>query len=502
MRRNSIFDKRMPTLLGLLFLSFSVGLITWFVGNITQPSGRAAEDETPKQIQISNITDNSFNISFVTDIKVPSAVAYGTTNEFGPIALDDRDKEAGTSTSRQLHYITLTNLSPDTKYYFAIRSGSKAFLNGDAPYEVTTAPVHEDSTSSQPQLKGTINLEDGTIPLEGIIYISTAASANTPNSQTLSALSQVDGSYTIPLNTMLSKDLGSYFEFKQDTVLSMIIRSTSAESTVSLLASQTNPVPLITLGKNYDFTINTTLPTDNLTASSSATASDSANMTQGPAITEFPTFNTEVASGPAILIPEDGQEFTDAQPQFEGTAIPNSSVEIIIESGENIVNTVQSDDLGNWIYKPDSPITPGEHIITLNARNSAGVMQTIKRTFVVHADGSQFNEPSIEPIDGQPTFTPTPTIDPATLTPTDTPTPSPTEELTPTPNLTLTMAASLSLTPASSISGELTVVPITSSDSSSQPTNAPVPASGNTPLFIVGFITVLSVAGSIMFFFL
>jgi len=493
MRRNSVLNKRMPTFLGMLFLGLSIGLIAYFAQNATQFRGRAAEDETPRQIQITNITDKSFNVSFKTDIKVPSAIAYGTTDDFGPIAFDDRDKDAGAPTDRQLHYITVTNLSPNTTYYFAIRSGAKVFLNGDLPYEITTAAAIEGANpSNQQDLKGSVNLEDGTIPLEGVVYISSAPNANTPSSQTLSTLTQVDGSYTIPLNNMLKGDLGSYFEFKQNTLLTMSIVSINAESKATLLASQTHPVPLITLGKDYDFAINISEQAQSLTATDSASASDSAKINQEKI--DFPEFDTTVASGPAIIIPEDGQEFTSSQPKFEGTAIPNSTVELILESINN-ANTVLTDDLGNWSFVPESTLGPGVHVLTLNARNSAGVMQSIKRTFVVHADGSQFNEPSIEPIPGQPTFTPTPTPT-ATPTPTETPTPSPTEEVTPTPNLTLTMAA---LSPTGLSSESLT---LTAAQQQSQTTTAPVPASGNLPAYVVGLVTLLSIVGSIMFFLL
>ncbi len=527
--KKKFWDKRIPSLLGLLFLAISVGMVAWFGGGYTELRGRASVEETPKNVQISNITDTSFTVFYTTDIKTEGAVAYARDPSFGQVGLDDRDRESGKPSLRQVHYVTLTQLDAGTKYYFAIQSGATTHLNNSQPYEVTTATVKLGTPPNKTPIAGTVNLEDGSIPLEGIVFVDTSASplsgagaspsaglapsGSAQTSQILSVLLREDGSYILPISSMRTKDLATYIEFTSETKINLTILNATSQSRVSLLANQTSPVPLITLSKDYDFAANSQSIT-NPTASGSGTtlsgagaASTSGELTPNDSNSGFPLFPATVASGPAILTPENDENFIDPQPIFAGTALPNATVEIIIQSDETLQASVQSDNFGNWQYRPPLPLTPGEHIFTIIARDTNGILQTINRNFTVYASGSQFNEPSIEPtIDpnatptsaasATPTQSPTPTIN---VTPISLPTPttssiSATPDLTltisPTPNLALTMAA-LSATPDPA-----------SLTATAMATGATIAPSGNFTLLFAGFIAALSITAGFVLFFL
>ena len=118
---------------------------------------------------------------------------------------------------------------------------------------------------------------------------------------------------------------------------------------------------------------------------------------------------------PQILTPKKEQVFNDQKPQFQGTSLPNETVEIIIHSDENIQTQVIADGNGNWTYSPPANLSPGVHTITIKTRDSSGILTTIMQSFTVFAADSQVSESAT------PSATPTQMIMP-TLTPTPTPT--------------------------------------------------------------------------------
>lgn len=129
---------------------------------------------------------------------------------------------------------------------------------------------------------------------------------------------------------------------------------------------------------------------------------------------------------PKIINPEENESFKDSQPRFSGTAPRGSNVKITIESQGLVETTVQADSLGNWSYRPVSPLTPGEHTITITAPDSNGILRTITKKFRVFAQGSQVAEsatPSATPtVKTSPTPTPIPPVAKGGTTPTATPT--------------------------------------------------------------------------------
>lgn len=496
--RNNFWNRRIPTLLGLLFIAFAVGGVSWAGKYYSEVRGRASGGETPQNIQISNISNKSFTVIYTTDVKEAGAILYGLDAKLGKVKFDDRDTIVGKQGAYQVHFITLNDLQENTKYYFSIQSGSTNFLNNNSPYEVTTGkalplPVGTNS------IVGSVNLPDGSIPIEGVVIVLG------DNMQILSVLLRQDGSYSMSLSSARTQDLSAYFALGSSTILNMSVLSGSARSTVAVLGSEINPVPLVTLGKDYDFTTANLSSLMDHSASASATASSSGEMTQAsqsaapsPSVA-FPAFDTTVASGPDILTPKQDQKFTDQQPLFQGTAYPNATVAITIESTLPIKTTVQADDMGNWQYRPADPLDPGNHEITIVVNDLQDIPQTIKRSFTVYAEGSQFIEPSVSPLvspvasdTATPTVVATPIVIP-TNTPTLAPTATPVATATATPNLTLTQEAQLSLTPNPE---SLTLT------AAAQNKGTKISATGSSSLLIGAFVVGLFIsAGFVLFFF-
>lgn len=407
--RNTIWSKHIPTLLGIAIITIGIAITSFLVKNGTIFVGQASPVDIPQNVKITNISDASFNISYTTKEDSIGSVNFGKDKNLGQAAFDERDQKADLVAPHKIHSIIVKNLTPETRYFFSITSGQKLFLDNGVPFEVSTAPTSKDQSPSQISLKGQVLLPNGDKPKEAIVY------ATTVGSQAISTIVNVDGNYALPLNTMRSNDLSSYPVFDEDTIIKILIVNDTLKSNVSVSAHQ-DTLPAITLSNDYDFTISAT-----------SIASESAEFTGFPsiAVTEE---SGSATSSPKITLPKKDQEFSDQKPQFSGTALPNETVTITINSEEQIEALVTADTNGNWKYRPTNPLTPGQHTITIITRDAFGILKTITQSFTVYAQGTQVNQSA--------TPSATPTLAFPTPTPTRTPTPTPiliAQNLTPIP---------------------------------------------------------------------
>lgn len=436
--RNTIWNKRIPSLLGIFLLLFGVGVTAYLMRFQTFFSGRAAAGNNPQNLTISNISGSSFTVSYTTTDSVAGTIAYGKDSSLGKIAYDDRDQTSGQSNAYTVHYMTIKSLEPNTKYAFTIISGSDTFQQVNQPYTAQTGPVLKNDPSSQPPLAGTILKINGEKAKQIILYLTGE------NTQTLSTLTKDDGTYLLPLNAIRQADFKRYAQLMGTTLLKLKFQSSTEASNVLVLANQINPVPAVVLSKDYDFTSNPTpsvLPTPSVSLSPP----------------QFPAFQTDTntTSVPAILTPKKEESFKDQQPVFSGTAPPGQSITIEIHSQLVINETIKSDAAGKWSFRPKQPLTPGNHTIKIMTRDAAGILRTITQSFVVYAQGSQSINPSVSPI--QPSPSPSPS-----LTPTLSPIPSPTVSPTAAPTIALptpTIPAAISQVPVPSQTTILTPPP-------------------------------------------
>ena len=394
--KRTIWSKRIPTLLGILLIAIGIGITSYLVQSGVILTSKAGPTDTAQNIRISNVTDKSFTVSFTTEALVIGSINFGKDKNLGQTALDDRDQ--GVLKEHKIHYVSVKNLDSSTNYYFSITSGSKEFLQKDEPFIIKTAPVSPESSASVKTIKGKVVLPNGDSPAEAIAYL------NSDNSQTLSTLVKEDGSYSIVENYLRTQDLSSYFTFSDETVFRLLVLGEdSLTSNVRFGNFESEELPSITLGSDYDFT-----------QSNLSTASPSAS-------TGFSSLTAQESTAgniPKINIPKNNQTFTDSQPKFSGTALPNSTVEITIHSDDNIKAQAVTDASGNWSFRPTTPLSPGEHTITIITRDASGILRTIAQSFTVFASGTQVNEsatPSATPVVAQtPSPTPVPTVIPTT----------------------------------------------------------------------------------------
>lgn len=476
----TIWNKRIPTLLGFVLLMLGIGITSYLVQSGVIVISRATPSNTPEEVRVTNITDTSFTVSFRTTAPVPALVLYGEGATADKTAFDERDQPSQDLAPRAIHSIVVRNLKPETTYSFTITSGKDTFLDNGKPFQIKTGPVLIENPSSQTPLAGKILLPNGSPPSESLVYITSSGA------QALSVLIKSDGNYILPLNTMRKASLDSYFSFSEQTLIQLLVLDATLTSRVALKASQTNPVPQITLSHDYDFTIDTQ-PLSKDQASASANLKDFL----------FPALvgTQQTTSEPKILSPAKKDEaFTDQQPQFRGTASPNTDVHITIHSSEAITATVKTDSRGMWAFRPETPLSPGEHTITITTKDQFGILKTITQKFTVYAEGTQVGQ-----LIG-PTTTPTPT---KSVAPTATATPLPTVtatltpvQLEPTATHTPTQTDISLITPTMAIGGPVispTVTPVI--------TQPPIADPGSPALMVAGATaSIITILGAFFFF--
>src|SRR5581483_4739311 len=147
--RNTIWNKKIPTVLGLFLLIIGVAITSYLAKSGAIFQERANPSQNPNDVRITNISDTSFTVSYTTDDKALGSVSYGTDPKMGNTALDDRDQQKGVPTAYNTHFITLKGLQPETAYYFSIISGELTLLNNGVPFQVSTGKSFGETPPNQ-----------------------------------------------------------------------------------------------------------------------------------------------------------------------------------------------------------------------------------------------------------------------------------------------------------------------------------------------------------------
>ncbi len=408
--------RRFPTIIGLLILLAGLGGGLFLVQKAQTFFLRAEPGSAPNQIRITNITDQSFTVSWTTDKKVAGLIQFGETSRLGSVLADDRDQQAGEISLFFTHYVTIKNLKAETDYYFKIRSGSKIYDQNGQPYQTTTAPTISFSSPPNDPAYGKVIDQSGQSAQGAIVYLSLA------NTTPQSALVQESGNWVISLNSARSVDLSSYATYDKAASIEEILVQAEQGLTATAVTTTKNdsPVPTITLGQNYNFRqtseeLEITDQEKKVTQEATQEASPTPTPTSGFSV-ESPEATTSQEL--AIINPDEEEDVNTQKPAILGTGPAGITLEITIESTSTYTGTVTIDDQGNWEWSPPVDLEPGEHTVTATFTDEEGKKHTVSHTFVVLAAGKD-EAPAIEATPSaeaspSPTLTPTPI--PATRT--------------------------------------------------------------------------------------
>ncbi|OGE32993.1 hypothetical protein A3C59_02760 [Candidatus Daviesbacteria bacterium RIFCSPHIGHO2_02_FULL_36_13] len=240
--RNFLTKFRIPTLLGLaiIFSGIASGVFLTLQGQ--NFISKASPDQTPQNITLSNISDDTVALSWTTTSSSVSFVNFGVNSTNEHTVLDDRDSK--TPKAHIIHYVTIKDLLPKTEYQYRIISG-----NSQSETDTfTTASPLSNSGGFRPII-GSVLTDD--IPLdEGVVYLSIS------NASIGSSLIRDLGNFLIPLSQIRKSDLSDGFPLTDETIVKLTVLSPEGESTALFkLRDAYEELPPLQLGEDLDLTI-------------------------------------------------------------------------------------------------------------------------------------------------------------------------------------------------------------------------------------------------------
>lgn len=245
-------NTRFPTLVGLAILLIGMTAGVFLVKNPQILKSKASQSAEPQKISQANISGTSISIYWQTNQPITGFIQAGPTTALGLTFHDDRDLQG--PTEHRLHFVTLTNLTPDTTYYYKIVSGSSIYPT-NSPLSFRT-PASLPSLDRQP-LSGTV-LDTNLQPVsEALVRLKL------PQAQELAAITKTGGNFTIPFTEVKSESLGENYAFPNSTISAQLTALTLENSSqVSLAIPYPSKIlPPITLGKNLDLSTPIAFPT-------------------------------------------------------------------------------------------------------------------------------------------------------------------------------------------------------------------------------------------------
>lgn len=391
---------------------------------------RAAPEYIPQKVKITNLTENSFVVSWVTEEPTIGFIKFGETAvALSVTAIDDRDQLTGASGEYRTHYISIQNLKPTTKYYFKLGSEKNQLYddNGKA-FELTT-PTPAGNPPPADTAYGTV-ITSANTPAEGaIVYLSLE------NATPISALVKQNGNWAANLSTARTSTLSQYASYDAKTArIDILVQpGTGDPAKVVALMANHQPIPTITLGQTQDFTNDNT----------SALASPTPDPTPEGAPTPLPQskfslnpLEASQSNDPSISIstfPREDTIITTPKPEITGNAPAGTVLTITVHSPTALTGQTQTDSTGNWTWTPPINLESGDHTITVSYTDESGILHKMTRHFSVNSsdlNALDFNTPG---------YSATPSAS-ATPRPTPTPTPTPKPSIMPSPTPRTTVA--------------------------------------------------------------
>ena len=412
---------KIPTIIGLFILVFGLAAGVLLVRNQNIFRLGAAAEFAPKDVRISNITDTSFTISWITDRETSGFVKWGQ----GATSLDKTDLDELKDQSFT-HLLTLRGLTPQTTYFFKINSGGEDFDNNGIAWQVTTGQTLEIPSKTN-LVSGSVLTSTGQPAKNALLYLTVGGGS------LLSTITSDSGSWVIPLSSARTQALSSYVVVDEKNTLIEISANAGPQGVASaqIYPQSARPVPSIILGNTHDFK---NLPPSEESGIPKASIGlpDEATPSSGFEVGETATPSATTVTLESV---EPGEIITTTEPEFFGEGPAGVTLTITLES-EPITEAVKVPTSGNWSWSSPEGLTEGAHKITITWRDASGILRTLSRTFIVQAAEG-------------PSFESTPSASP-TASPKTSPTPSPTATATPAATATATAAPvpdSGSLTP-------------------------------------------------------
>lgn len=237
---NILTKFRIPTLLGLLLIIGGMAGGVYLVLQNQTLQSRASPDLTPQNVEVTNIEEGSFSVSWQTAQETLGFVIVNIAGSDQTV-LDDRDPIS--PQSKILHHVTVKNLTPQTTYQYKIVSGKLKL----PPSKITTAGVSSFQNGLKPVI-GQVAVNNQFLP-NGLVFLEVADSIKQ------SAPIKEYGNFVIPLSSLRKSDLSDVFLPDDQTIGKIEVMGENLKSTVTFyLKDSEKPLPLLHLGESLDLT--------------------------------------------------------------------------------------------------------------------------------------------------------------------------------------------------------------------------------------------------------
>ncbi len=395
--------KKIPKFIGILFLLVLLFVGIYATSFTTTFSSRAGQSCSPLNIQITNLTFQSFDISFLTSKDCQVNIDIN-----GRIFADSRKVS-----SSKTHYFQVDGLNQKTTYNYKIVSDGVDYVHTD--YKITTFSNPNQSQSDTALSWGRVFDQSGKPAAGSIVYL------NIPGVYPLSADVTAQAYWSIPLVNSYTIDGKTISSPPTDTIDEIVVLAPDGQTTV--LTNNTgnrNPVPDIILGNSQFQSV--------------------------PGSIEFDQLQPN-QSGPVDLTlqnPLEGENLNNSQPLFFGQGPAGQVIEVELNSPSQISDSITVSPDGSWQWTPPTNLEPGNHSISLKYTDPlTGLVKTVTRNFSVLAQSDDMNPaftasssatlaPPSPTITKIPSLTPTGTRTPTSI-PTNSPIPTSTRAISPSP---------------------------------------------------------------------
>lgn len=394
------FPLKFPTLIGMMLLTLFIGGFVVISERVFRLPSQAVVSKTPKSVEITNVSDNTFTISWITQGPATGAISVTNEKNKSQVVYDERDF-AGKLGSYLTHSVTLRSAQSNTLYTVKILSNGKTFIDNDKPYRIQTGSTLSGSTRGLEPAYGTVVTPNGQPAQGALVYLTVAGG------QKMSTLVTASGSWIIPLNLLRTQDLTHFLPYEERMSEQLVVRFGNEESFATTDTLNDSPVPEMQLGKTYDFR-RQQAQTDTLIAM---------NPTQVLGETVDSSPNTKIS----IIKPATGATLTTTVPLIQGTGIPGNLVSITLGITKPVGGTTTVAADGIWRYTPGTPLSPGGQSITITTNDEKKKPVAITHTFEILKSGTQ--------VLGVATPSATPALPAGGLTPTLGISPTPTSTL-------------------------------------------------------------------------
>jgi hypothetical protein len=158
-----------------IFIGIVLSIFILVLGfNLISSVFTRAEDEIPRDVTVTEVSQNSAKIQYTTGSDTQGVIEYGTS----PTALNFYAPETQRTKD---HSLNLTLLSPNSSYYFQIKIGENRHDNGGVPWTFSTKDIDRtkavQGASTKIQLSPTVK----PTPIQSVIVPDEGSSVATPS---------------------------------------------------------------------------------------------------------------------------------------------------------------------------------------------------------------------------------------------------------------------------------------------------------------------------------